>query len=122
MFTEIFAVCILVNDFEKSLAFYKNILELEVNSVNDKFADFKLNGTSLAIFQKDEATQMLPSKYMKNGGGSIIAFQVKNMDKSCTDFKLKGVEIIEGPKATPWGQKVAYFLDPDLNIIEISEK
>lgn len=122
MFTEIFALCLLVNDFEKSLDFYKSILGLEVNSVNNKFADFKLNGTSLAIFQKDEATQMFPAKYMKSGGGSVIAFQVKNIDKSCTDLKLKGIEIIEGPKTTPWGQKVAYFLDPDLNIIEISEK
>ncbi len=122
MFTEIFALCLLVNDFEKSLDFYKNTLELEVNSTNSKFADFKLGATSLAIFQKDEATQMFSSKYIKTGGGSVIAFQVTNINKSCESLKLKGVEIIEDPKTTAWGQKVAYFLDPDLNIIEISEK
>ena len=36
-------------------------------------------------------------------------------------LKLKKVEIFEGPKSTPWGQKVAYFRDPDGNIWEISE-
>lgn len=122
MFQELFAVCLLVDNFEKSLEFYKDTLKLEVNSINDTFADFKLNGTSLAIFQKSDATSMFPAKYMNKGGSLILAFQVKNIEKTCKELKTKGVKIFEGPKTTSWGQKVAYFLDLDSNIWEISEK
>lgn len=122
MFNKLFAICLLVEDFKTSLDFYKDVLGLEVNNINDTFADFKVGETSLAIFQKKEAVFMFPKKYMTSGGGSVLAFQVKDIEKSCIQLKNKGVEIFEGPKTTPWGQKVAYFLDPDKNIWEISEK
>lgn len=122
MFKKLFAVCLLVDDFQKSLTFYKDILGLEVNSQEGKFADFKIGETSLAIFQKDEAIAMFPKEHMKSGGGCVLGFQVSDIDKAYEELKSKGVEIFEGPKTTAWGQKVAYFKDPDENIWEVSEK
>ena len=119
MFDKIYAVCLLVNDYEKSLSFYKN-LGLEVNSQDSKYADFKLGETLFAIFQKDEAIAMFPSKHMTIGGGSVIAFPVKNVAESCAELRRRGVDIFEGPKTMPWGQTVAYFKDPDGNILEIT--
>ena len=122
MFTKLFAVCLLVDDFEKSLKFYKDTLGLKVKTRDkNKFANFDLEGTELAIFQKDEATTMFPKKYMHVGGGVSLGFLVSNLDKACSDLGIGGVEIIEGPKTTSWGQKVAHFRDPDGNIWEISE-
>ncbi|KKQ87578.1 MAG: Glyoxalase/bleomycin resistance protein/dioxygenase [Parcubacteria group bacterium GW2011_GWF2_38_8] len=122
MFNKLFANCLLVNDFDKSLAFYRDIVGLEVNSAEGKFADFKLKGTSLAIFEKESAVAMFPKEYMGQGGGIILAFQVENVQKICDDLISKGVKIFEGPKTTAWGQTVAYFKDPDNNIWEISAK
>jgi len=120
MFNKLFAVCLLVKDFDKSFSFYKNTLGLEVNSQEGKFANFKLEGTELAIFQKDEATVMFPKEKMSGGGGVVIGFQVDDVKKTCEDLKSKGVEVFEGPKNTEWGQTVAYFNDPDGNIWEVS--
>jgi len=113
---------LLVEDFEKSFSFYKDILGLEANSHEGKFADFKLEGASLAIFQRDEATAMFPKENMGKGGGAVIGFQVDDVKKTCEEMKIKGVKIFEGPKTTEWGQTVAYFKDPDGNIWEISNK
>jgi len=121
VFNKLFANCLLVNDFEKSLSFYRDVLDLKVESQEGKFANFKLGETSLAIFQKDEAIAMFPKQHMGSGGGVILAFQVNELVKTCEALKLKGVDIFEGPKETPWGQKVAYFKDPDENIWEISQ-
>lgn len=121
MFNKLFAACLLVDDFDKSLDFYRKILGLTVNSQEGKFANFKLGETELAIFQKDEATAMFPKKFMGKGGGISLAFQVKDVAKACKQLETKGVKIIEGPKKTAWGQVVAYFLDPDDNIWEISQ-
>lgn len=120
MFNKLFANCLLVDDFEKSLAFYRDTLGLIVNSQEGKFADFKLEGTSLAIFQKDEATTMFPREHMASGGGVIFGFQVDEVEHACQELKAKGVEIFEGPKTTSWGQTVAYFKDRDGNIWEVS--
>lgn len=121
MFKKLFAVCLLVDDFEKSLEFYRNKLGLKVKSIEGKFANFKLGETELAIFEKGEAAIMFPRKFMKSGGGAVIGFLVDDVDKTYAELKKKGVEIFEGPKTTEWGQKVAYFLDPDGNIWEISK-
>ena len=122
MFKKLFAVCLLVDDFYKSFDFYKNTLELKVNSNEGKFANLKLGETELAIFQKSEATAMFQKKYMKSGGGAVIGFQVKNVEKVCKILEDKGIKVFEGPKKTAWGQTVAYFNDPDNNIWEVSEK
>jgi len=122
MFNKLFAACLLVSDFDKSLTFYRDILGLAVNSQDGKFADFKLEGTSLAIFQKDEAVAMFPKEQMGSGGGAVLGFQVDDVNKTCQDLKAKGAEIFEGPKTTAWGQTVAYFKDPDGNIWEVSGK
>lgn len=122
MFNKLFAICLLVNDFEKSFDFYKNKMGLEVNSNEGQFAGFKLEGALLAIFGKEEATAMFPTKYMKSGGGCVIGYQVENLESAITKLTDKNIHLFEGPKTTDWGQKVAYFNDPDGNIWEVSER
>lgn len=122
MFNKLFAICLLVEDFDISFGFYSIKLGLPVNSRDSHFADFKLEGTSLAIFGKDEATSMFPKEYMQSGGGCVIAYQVDDLDRAVKELNSSGIKIFEGPKQTTWGQKVAYFNDPDGNILEVSEK
>lgn len=122
MFNKLFAVCLLVDDFEKSLKFYMDTLGLKVKSQEGKsFASFDLQGTEMAIFQKDGAMAMFPKEHMGNGGGVVIGFNVNDLNKAFAKLEAKGVKTFEGPKTTLWGQKVAYFKDPDGNIWEVSE-
>lgn len=122
MFKKLFAVCLLVADFKKSFGFYRDALGLKLKSLDgDQFANFELEGTELAIFQIDAAVAMFPKEYMGHGGGVCLGFQVENLEKACQNLKTKGVLTFEGPKTTAWGQKVAYFKDPDGNIWEASE-
>jgi len=121
MIKQLYAVCLLVNDFEKSLAFYRDTLGLSLNSQDGKYADFKLGDTLLAIFQKDEATVMFSREHMGGGGGAVYAYQVKDVGEACKQLHKKRIEIFEGPKQVPWGQTVAYFKDPDGHIWEITK-
>ncbi len=120
MFNKLYAVCLLVENFDESLAFYRDTLDLEVNNTDDGFADFKLGETSLAIFQKDAANSMFPKEFQGSTGGLVLAFQVNDVEETVEILKAKDVEVFEGPKKTDWGQIVAYFKDPDGNIWEVS--
>lgn len=121
MFDKLYAICLLVDNFEKSLGFYKEILGLEINSQDGRFANFKLGETSLAIFEKGDATSMFSKEHMNSGGSAVIGLQVDNVKDFCENLKSKDIKVFEGPKTTDWGQTVAYFKDPDGNIIEVSE-
>jgi len=121
MFKKLYAVCLLVDDYEKSLEFYKDTLGLEVNSHDTNYTDFKLGESLLAIFQKDEATAMFPQTHMNSGGGAVIAFPVDDVEHTCKTLIEKGIPIFEGPKTMTWGQTVAYFKDPDNNILEVTK-
>jgi catechol 2,3-dioxygenase-like lactoylglutathione lyase family enzyme len=124
MFNVMTASCLLVENFDKSLAFYKDILGLEVEFANENFfVRFKLNGTPLMLFDREAAAKMLfPKEHMAKGGGAILAFQVDDLQKTCAELKARGVNIFEGPKAMAWGQTVAYFKDPDGNIWEVAAR
>lgn len=124
MFNVMTASCLLVENFAESLAFYKHILGLEVEFANENFfVKFNLNGTPLMLFDREAAAKLLfPKEHMASGGGAILAFQVDDLQKTCAELKAKGVEIFEGPKATAWGQTVAYFKDPDGNIWEVAAR
>ena len=121
MFKKLFATCLLVNDFEKSLAFYRDTLGLKVNSTDQGYADFDLSGTLLAIFDRNTATAMFSKEHMNTAGDTVLAFQVDNINKACEELKNNGVTIFEGPKKVPWGQVVAYFKDPDGHIWELTD-
>jgi len=111
--------CLLVENLDKSLSFYTKKLGLTVKTNNGGYVDFV--EIPLGIFQKSEAIAMFPKEHMGHGGGVILAYQVKYLKKVCKELISKGVDVFEGPKETDWGQKVAYFKDPDDNIWEISE-
>lgn len=121
MIKSLYAVCLLVSDFEKSLVFYRDTLGLSLNSTDSKYADFKLGDTLLAIFEKNEATVMFDGKHMGAPGGAVYAYTVEDVDLASSAMKEKGIEIFEGPKKVPWGQMVAYFKDPDGHIWEITK-
>jgi catechol 2,3-dioxygenase-like lactoylglutathione lyase family enzyme len=120
MITKIFAVCLLVENLESSVQFYRDKLGLVVNSQDTGFVDFKLGETPLALFQKSEATSMFPSKFMSPAGGVVLALQVDDVEKTCNELEARGVLIFEKPKKTSWGQTVAYLHDPDGYIIELT--
>lgn len=113
-----------MQDLDKSLAFYRDALGLEVEFANGNFfVKFKMDGAPLMLFEKEAAAKMLfPKEHIAQGGGVLLAFQVDDLQTACAELTSKGVEIFEGPKATAWGQTVAYFKDPDGNVWEVSAK
>ena len=99
MFNKLYAICLLVEDYEKSLVFYRDTLGLRVNSQDTQYTDFQLGESLFAIFQKDAATAMFPKKHMSSGSGCVIAFPVENVATACTELQARGVAIFAGTDA-----------------------
>lgn len=119
---------LLVNDFDRSFAFYKDILGLNCSwgKPGDNFASFDIGIPSgLCLFKADlmeavtgadqeaKQTRTTPDKM-------AIVIEVQNLDQTCQSLKDKGLEFITMPVDMPvWGIRVAHFRDPENNLIEL---
>lgn len=52
---------------------------------------------------------------------AVVCFQVEDLDQSCKELMSKGVEFAAGPRKQVWGGRTALLLDPDQNIVVLTE-
>lgn len=117
-------VLLVTDNYKQSLEFYHDQLgftvEREVNS--DEFCQFSLGNCYLAIFGRSHLEHVLDKKYLHQAGGAIYSLpDSENIDADCQLLKGKGVTFIKEPTTQPWGQRTAYFTDPDGHIWELQQ-
>jgi len=101
------AVEIEVSDFNKSLNFYKEILEFEPIRIETdlKFASFNFNG-ALFMIQEEKDVE-------KRKSGARIRFIIADVEKYYSLVKGRGVTITKPLETIDYGLKRFYLEDPD---------
>jgi catechol 2,3-dioxygenase-like lactoylglutathione lyase family enzyme len=107
-------------DAEKARAFYEGVLGLRFVN-DDGFAlVFDANGIMVRVAR----AQFIPAQF------TILGWQVKEIEKVVAGLQAKGVKFERfgffeqdelGIWATPGGSKVAWFKDPDGNVLSVSQ-
>ena len=109
-------------DANKARPFYEGILGLRVLSQDNFALALDANGIMLRV------TNVPPS--FKRQAFTILGWQVPDIAKSVSDLKQKGVyferyglptQDAEGIWTAPGGAKVAWFKDPDGNILSLTQ-
>jgi catechol 2,3-dioxygenase-like lactoylglutathione lyase family enzyme len=121
---------LLVNDFDKSFTFYKDLLGLKCTwgKQGESFASFNIGiDSGLAIFKAELMTMAVSNFVVKkneNIGDKIsIIVQVDNVNESYQSLKTKGVNFINAPKdMSVWGIRMVHFRDPENNLFELYSK
>lgn len=124
MTKKIMAIALVVADLKKSISFYRDKLGLEVQNESESFADFKTDGTTIALLDKNTAKDLCGGllSVSSDSRPMILAWDaVDDVDEYYSKLKNAGVKFLIEPKTMPWGQRVAYFADPDNNLWEISQ-
>jgi predicted enzyme related to lactoylglutathione lyase len=103
-------VNIFVSDFNRSLAFYTDVLGLTPNNADSEFgyASFDAGPISFGIAKSDERPLL--------GRHTGIGFIVQDIDRAYETLLAKGVEFDMPPTPQPWGGTLALFKDPDGNV------
>jgi len=109
-------------DVERAKAFYRDTLGLRLVSEEPPFAlVFEANGIMLRLGMAKE----LPPAY-----GTVLGWQVPDIKGTINELKEAGVHFERygqmkqddlGIWTTPTGAKVAWFKDPDGNILSVAE-
>jgi len=118
-FRKVGAIILLVSNMEKSIKFYSETLGLPIKTRSKDWTEFFNKDTVLALHPAPKKRSM-----PKIGSGTLVGFEVTDLDPTIKRLKEKRVKFFKKPKQQPFG-KHAIIQDPDghlLSIAEISEK
>lgn len=113
--------CLYVNDLEKTMHFYNEVLGLEIISYLPGKHIFFRTGYSVLLCFNPQDSRMKESPPGHYGGGKQhFAFEVSNesYQEVKAEIAAKGVEIIDEVIWNP-GVESFYFEDPEGNILEV---
>ena len=126
MIGKIMVIALIVSDLQKAIDFYQNKLGLKLARTDEGYAEFETKGVILELMEETAAKDLVALGKIKAGNlprSSYFAWDaVEDVDALYKPLQEKGVEFTVGPKTMPWGEKVAYFTDPDGNLWEISQR
>ncbi len=137
MFKRVEHIGIVVSDLERSIGFYKNVLNLEIGE-KWEFEPGTIIGGNMklprtVVFVKADNTMIELLDYGENKknkpeettgktiGITHIAFTVENIHGFVKRLKEKGVTFDTDPVKVKDNLTVAFFKDPDGNILELYE-
>ena len=110
------AIRIFVSDLERARPFYGQTLELEERSVEPTWAVYGLGGVDVII---EAAPPDDPDADGLVGRFLACSFQVDDMEETYRRLLERGVSFLQPPEVQPWGGTLAFFRDPDGNILTL---
>lgn len=125
MKTKIALITILTDDVPKLAHFYQDVLGFAVKSDLGQYVELESEGVRFAICAREimeEATGHISYKMSQNGQCFELAFALEtpeDVNNTYLEITAKGAEPIKPPANMPWGQRTAFFSDPDGNIHEL---
>ena len=116
-----------VKNFEECVDFYRDKMGFTLKDKEGDFAYFvfdKQGGPGVALVSVESAAKMISQGHIRPkeeaAHRNYFAVFVDDVDKEYRDLSAKGVHFVNPPVTHPWGQRIAYFEDPEGNLWEIS--
>jgi lactoylglutathione lyase len=118
-------VTILTDDVPRLVAFYRDVLGFAVENPMDDYTEFVSEGVRFAVCNRTElvnATHHPRFSEPVHGQAFELAFPLPtqdDVDRAYAEITANGATPIQPPATMPWGQRTAFFADPDGNIHEL---
>lgn len=120
-------VSLFVTDLPGMLAFYRDVVGLEVLRDGDAYVEFVNEGVRFAMFRRDLLAGLLRREvqFPREGlnGSFELALPVgakENVDAAYERLVSQGATPVYAPRDEPWQMRSAMIADPEGNLIEIA--
>jgi lactoylglutathione lyase len=110
-----------VESLKRSVAFYRDVIGLEVRLEGDGYVEFDLDNTKFSLFDRSKLPELIGREGGKPPCGEI-GFIIDDVDIEAERLKKLGVEILSGPVDRPWRERTLHIVDPDGNVVEFAQK
>jgi uncharacterized protein len=116
-------IALFVSDLPRAIAFYRDLMDLELKRLHTGFAEFWMEGTILALWEEADVQRALDfADAPRCGPHAMIAIRMDTaaaVDAVHAELAARGVVFRSPPNTYPWQAHAAYFNDPDDNLWEI---
>lgn len=113
------SVRLVTNAFEPLLSFYSRLSGTEATRLADGFAEFRLDGATLAIsVERNVQLYNAGAATAAANRSAILEFQVADVD-AVFERMTSTAEIVMPPVVMPWGNRSLLIRDPDNNLVNI---
>ena len=116
-------VVLVVEDLDRSLAFYRDHLGLSLRHRAGNFAQLETGRTRFGLFTRAAMAEALHQELEPPTVGQAafeLGFKVEDVDAAWNELTAAGVPGVTPPETRPWGQRTAYVRDPDGNLVELA--
>lgn len=116
---------VLTDQLAEMRHFYHELLEMPIVTELESYLEFGGNGIRFSICERKVMLQTLGEEHYGSpakGHPFSLAFECQSCEGVQGEYdKLieRGATPIEVPRDMPWGQRTAFFADPDGNIHEL---
>lgn len=110
---------VFVTDLGRSVAFYRDVLELRLDMDDGGFgyASFAAGPIKLGLAQIDASGDQSALVGRHTG----IGLCVRDLERTAAELEARGVEFTMKPTKQPWGGFMATIADPDGNVLYLDQ-
>lgn len=118
-------ITILTNDVERMLKFYNEVLGFNISIQSGEYVELENEDVRFAICSREvmfNFTNYQQFNENPTGHRFELAFSLASkaeVDSTYSEIVKKGAVPIKEPADMPWGQRTAFFADPDGNVHEL---
>ena len=113
-----------IDDFDRTVGFYVDQVGFPVRHRAEGYVEFAVEGSKFALLARSRVAELvgeahagLPARGAHEGE---VAFLVEDVDRVYRELAARRVPFICAPQDRPWGQRTAYFHDPEGHLVEIA--
>ena len=107
---------LVVDDLDRSVAFYTDVLGLTLAHRAGAYAQFDTGTCRLALYERAAMDALVGP-----GATFEIGFKVDDVDARFAELVAAGATAAVEPATRPWGQRTAYVRDPDGHLVELAQ-
>jgi lactoylglutathione lyase len=117
-------VVLVVEDLDRALRFYCDLLGLPLGHRSGPFAQLATGATRVALYERSAMAATLgreldaPSPHVP---GFELGFKVDDCDAVFDELVSGGANPAVPPTDRLWGQRTAYVRDPDGHLVELAQ-
>ncbi|RPF55495.1 VOC family protein [Aquisalibacillus elongatus] len=112
-----FGLILFVEEYEKCIDFYRDVLQLPIRNIKDTLVTFDLPNGYLMVEQGGIASNQ---EKQREQNPTVIRFDVDTLKTEVERLEERGISFINKKIEFDWGT-IAVFTDPDGNRIELGE-
>jgi lactoylglutathione lyase len=120
-------VILAVDDLARAASFYKAAFACSETVTSPNYIELDLGSAiRIGVYERvafGRNTGRTPPKLMRGDiSRTELYFRVASLPSATADLEAAGAELLAAAQERPWGETVAYYADPDGNVIAVAAR